>query len=79
MNPHNENVLKKIIAGDEPSVYGYDHETKRQSSQCKLQSGPRPKKTRQSRSNVKFLDYDGVVHHEYALTGQTINKEWSSE
>ena len=36
---------------------------------------------RQSRSSVKsmliiFFDYEGVVHHEYAPTGQTINKEY---
>ena len=41
----------------------------------------RPKKARESRSNVNsmlivFFDYEGVVHHEYAKAGQTINKEY---
>ena len=36
---------------------------------------------RQSRSSVKsmlivFFDYEGATHHEYAPTGQTINKEY---
>ena len=29
----NENILKKVITGDESWVYGYDPETKQQSSQ----------------------------------------------
>lgn len=52
---NDENLLKKIITGDESWVYGYDPETKRQSSQWKLSSEPRLKKARQSRSNVKSL------------------------
>ncbi|GFV08513.1 histone-lysine n-methyltransferase setmar-like protein [Trichonephila clavipes] len=41
-----ENFLKKIITGDETWVYGYDSETKQQSSQWKFRSEPRPKKAR---------------------------------
>ncbi|GFT38234.1 histone-lysine n-methyltransferase setmar-like protein [Trichonephila clavipes] len=79
-----ENFLKKIITGDETWVYGYDPETKQQSSQWKFPSEPRPKKARQSRSNIKsmligFFYYEGIVHHEYAHTGQTINKEYYIE
>jgi predicted DNA-binding protein YlxM (UPF0122 family) len=36
--------LKTVITGDETWVYGYDPETKMQSSQCKHSSSPRPKK-----------------------------------
>jgi len=36
--------LKKIITGDESWVYGYDPETKTQSSQWKSPESPRPKK-----------------------------------
>jgi hypothetical protein len=43
--------LSKIITGDETWVYGYDPETKQQSSQ-ENSSPPRPKKARQVRSNV---------------------------
>ena len=39
-----ENVLKKVITGDESWVYRYDPETKQQSSQWKRPDEPRPKK-----------------------------------
>ena len=38
------NFLSKIITGDESWCYGYDLETKQQSSQWKSASSPRPKK-----------------------------------
>ena len=71
--------LGKIITGDETWVYGYDPETKRQSSQWKRPGFPRAKKVRQVKSNVKvmltvFFDQHGIVHHEYAPKGQTINQ-----
>ncbi|UYV84478.1 hypothetical protein LAZ67_X002338 [Cordylochernes scorpioides] len=64
------NLLQRVITGDEAWVYGYDVETKAQSSQWKLPHEPRPKKARQVRSNVKvlltvFFDFRGVVHHEF--------------
>jgi len=40
----NENFLKNIIKGDEKWVYGYDVETKTQSSQWMGKESPRPKK-----------------------------------
>jgi len=75
------NFLNTVINGDESWVYGYDPETKVQSSQWKHPSSPRPKKARQVRSNVKvlltvFLDSREVVHHEYTAQGQTITKEY---
>ncbi|GFV76885.1 uncharacterized protein TNCV_689561 [Trichonephila clavipes] len=42
--------MKLIITGDESWVYGYDSETKQQSSQWKTPGSPRPKKARQVRS-----------------------------
>ncbi|GFT41707.1 HTH_48 domain-containing protein [Nephila pilipes] len=39
--------LNTVISGDESWVYGYDPETKRQSSQWKHPDYPRPKKARQ--------------------------------
>ncbi|GFV68020.1 protein GVQW3 [Trichonephila clavipes] len=73
--------MKLIITGDESWVYGYDPETKQQSSQWKTPGSPRPKKARQVRSKIKvmlivFFDADGIVHHEYAPQGQTVNKEF---
>ena len=50
-----ENVLKKVITGDESWVYGYDPEAKQQSSQWKHPDEPRPEKARQSRSHVKSM------------------------
>ena len=55
-------LLKRVITGDKSWVYGYDVETKAQSSQWKHAESPRPKKARQARSNVKvlltvFIDY----------------------
>ncbi|UYV66908.1 hypothetical protein LAZ67_4003299 [Cordylochernes scorpioides] len=74
------NLLQRVITGDEAWVYGYDVETKAQSSQWKLPHEPRPKKARQVRSNVKvlltvFFDCRGVVHHEFLPQGRTVNKE----
>ncbi|UYV74077.1 hypothetical protein LAZ67_11002043 [Cordylochernes scorpioides] len=70
------NLLQRVITGDEAWVYGYDVETKAQSSQWKLAHEPKPKKARQVRSNVKvlltvFFDCRGVVHHEFLPQGRT--------
>ncbi|UYV63995.1 hypothetical protein LAZ67_2006278 [Cordylochernes scorpioides] len=75
------NLLQRVITGDEAWVYGYDVETKAQSSQWKLPHEPRPKKARQVRSNVKvlltvFFDCRGVVHHEFLPQGRKVNKEY---
>ncbi|UYV60352.1 hypothetical protein LAZ67_1000919 [Cordylochernes scorpioides] len=74
------NLLQRVITGDKAWVYGYDVETKAQSSQWKLPHEPRPKKARQVRSNVKvlltvFSDFRGVVHREFLPRGRTVNKE----
>jgi len=42
----NENFLKNIITGEETWVYGYDVETKMQSSQWMGKGSPRPKKSK---------------------------------
>ncbi|UYV77670.1 hypothetical protein LAZ67_15001859 [Cordylochernes scorpioides] len=73
------NLLQRVITGDEAWVYGYDVETKAQSSQWKLPHEPRPKKARQVRSNVKvlmtvFFDCRGLVHHEFLPQGRTVKK-----
>ena len=67
-----ENVLKKVITGDESWFYGYYPETKQQSSQWKRADEPRLKKARQSQSHVKstliiFFDCEGVVHKNVQL------------
>ena len=50
-----ENFLKNVITGDETWVYGYDVETKVQSSQWMGKLLPQPKKACQSRPNVKVM------------------------
>jgi hypothetical protein len=47
--------LQMVITGDEVWVYGYDPETKAQSSQWKLPVSPCTKKAQQSWSNVKAM------------------------
>ena len=67
--------LKKVITGGEWWVYGYDLETKAQSSQWKSPGSPHLKKVWQSHSKIKTtltVFYDWEV---YAPPGQTINKE----
>jgi len=59
-------LLGNGITGDETWVYGYDPETRVQSSQWKSPSSPLAKKGRQSRSNIKlmmivFFDLDGIM------------------
>lgn len=49
------NFISNVVTGDESWVYGYDPETKQQSSQWKSPNSPRPKKARQVRSNVKSM------------------------
>jgi len=76
--------LKNIVTGDMSWIYGYDPETKQQLSQWKGPTSPRPKKGHQVRSKTKvmlmaFFDSEGIVHHEYAPNGQTINKEFYVE
>ena len=56
-DPVNEDpdLLKRVITGDESWVYGYDVETKAQSSQWKTPEEPTPKKAHQVRSTVKVF------------------------
>ena len=64
---NDETFLSRVITDDESWVYGYDPETKWQSSQWKSPTSPRPKKARQVKSNLKsmiitFFDIKGIVH-----------------
>lgn len=73
--------LSRLVTGDETWVYGYDPETKQQSSQWKRPASPRPRKARQVRSSTKsmlivFFDIKGVIHREFLPKGQTVNAEF---
>ena len=77
-------VLDTLMTYDERWIYGYDPETKRQSSQWKHAGSPRPKKAKQSKSTHKFLmipffDSSGMVYMHWVPTGQTVNKEYYVE
>ena len=50
---NDKEFLSKIITGDESWVYGYDVETKVQSSQWTSKTSPRPKQARQVPSKIK--------------------------
>jgi transposase len=76
-----QSFMSRVITGDESWVYGYNPETKQQSSQWKSPGSPRPKKARQSRSTTKnmlvaFFDIRGIVHHTFVPEGQTVNAEF---
>ena len=78
------NFISDIITGVETWVYGYDPETKQQSSLWKSPNSPRLKKTRQFRSNVKsmlivFYDIHGIDHKEFVTPGQTVNGKFYCE
>jgi len=73
------NGNENIITGDETWVYGYDVETKMQSSQLDGERVSSTKKARMSRSKIKvllvvFFDWKGIVHHEIVPHGQMVNK-----
>jgi hypothetical protein len=81
---NDDNFLKNIITGDETWVYGYEVETKVQSSQWVSKTSPRPKKAHQMCSHVKvmltvFFYSEGVVHYEFLPQGRTVNKEYYLE
>jgi len=76
--------LYKIITGDESWCYGYNPETKQQSSQWKSASSLRPKKVRQVQSNVKnmlicFFNIKGLIHFDFIPQGQTVNQQFYLE
>jgi len=78
------NFLNTVITGDETWVYGYDPETKLQSSEWRHPTDPRPRTARQARSKVKvmltvFFDSNSVVHHGYAPHCRTITKGYYQE
>ena len=73
--------IKRIITGDETSIYEYDTHSRHQASEWRSLNEPRPKKPRRFQSKKKvmltvFMDYRGVVHHEFPPEGQTVNREY---
>jgi len=79
-----DDILGRVVTGDETWVYQYDPETKRQSAQWKTANSLRPKKFRQSKSRVKtmlltFFYIRRIVRYEFVPTGQTVNQVYYLE
>jgi len=79
-----DDILGRVITGDETWVYQYDPEMKRQSAHWKTANSPQPKKFHQSKSRVKtmlltFFDIREIVHYEFVATGQTVNQVYYLE
>ncbi|UYV82351.1 hypothetical protein LAZ67_21001768 [Cordylochernes scorpioides] len=73
--------LKYVNTGDQTWVYGYDPETKRQSSQWLEPGEPRLKKARVIKSKLKCLlitlfDVKELVHYEFVPEVQAINQHY---
>jgi hypothetical protein len=80
----NPNFISNITTSVETWVYGYDPETKQQSSQWKSPNSLLQKKVRQVRSNVKsmlivFFDIQSIVHKEFIPPGQTVSGKFYCE
>lgn len=69
---HEQEFMSRVITGDKTWVYGYDPETKQQSSQWKSPSPPRPYKAKA----VNFFDIHGLVHFEFVPPSQTVNQQF---
>jgi hypothetical protein len=66
-----DNFLKRITTSNETWIYGYDVETKIQSSWWAVKNLPRRKKAWW----VRFFFYiEGVVHHEFLHQGHTVDQ-----
>ena len=73
--------IKRIITSDETWIYEYDTHSRHEASEWRSPNEPRPKKPRRFQSKKKvmltvFIDYRGVVYHEFLPEGQTVNKEY---
>ena len=77
-------ALDALVTCDESWIYGYNPETKRQSSQWNHAGSPRPKKARQRKSTHKllmipFFDCPAMIYMHWVPTGQTVNREYYVE
>jgi hypothetical protein len=67
----------QVVTGDESWLFAYYPETKMQSSEWHTSSSSRPKKSRETKSNIKVMlvtlfDDEGIVHREFVPTGTSV-------
>jgi hypothetical protein len=68
------NFIPMFITGGEIRLYGYDPETKQQSSQWKSPNSTQRVKFAKCQVNVDcFFDIQGIVHKEFVPPGPTVN------
>lgn len=80
-NEFGDELLDRIVTGDETWVYYYTPESKQQSLQWKHVDSPRVTKFKTNNSNLKvmatvFWDRQGVLLVEYLPQRETVNKEY---
>ena len=68
----------KTVTGDETWCFACNMTTKRQSAASVRETSPQPKKMQFQKSRVKtvlviFFDWQGIIHKEFVLEGETIN------
>jgi hypothetical protein len=69
--------ISGIITGDESWNYGYDQETKQQSSQWKSPHHQEQKRHGRDREHVHcFFDVKGIVHREFVPPRTTVNADF---
>jgi hypothetical protein len=69
--------ISRIITGDESWIYGYDPETKQQSSQWKSPQSSRAKKAQFNKEHAHcFFNMKGIVHHEFVPPNTMVNSDF---
>ncbi len=81
---HVDDLLERIVTGDETWVPLFDPETKQASSEWRLKGSKRPTKAVKSRSQKKtililFFDHKGMVHLEFLPQGETVDTDYYLE
>jgi hypothetical protein len=76
-----QTFISRIITGDESWIYGYDPETKQQSSQWKNPQSPRARYTHKVWSSTKnmlisFFNVKGIVHNEFVPPNTIVNSDF---
>jgi hypothetical protein len=71
--------LDRVITSDETWCYLYDPEIKRQSTECRSNNSPIPKKSRMSKSKIEtklvcFFDTRGLIYFGFVPEGTTVNQ-----